>query len=61
MDVTRDIERRPTTSETRVVYDNSTWHAIYTTYINSTKDAMNTTYINSTKDVVFIACQVKLS
>ena len=30
-------ERRPTTTETRVTYDNSTWHAMNTRYINSTK------------------------
>ena len=38
IDVTHDIERRPTTTEIRVAYDNSTWHAItYARYINSTK------------------------
>ena len=38
IDVTHDIERRPTTTETRVAHDNSTWHAMNTTYINSTKE-----------------------
>ena len=28
IDITHDIERRPTTTETRVAYDNSTWHAM---------------------------------
>ena len=37
IDVTHDNERKPTT-ETRVTYDNSTWHAMNTTYINSTKE-----------------------
>ena len=34
------IERRPTTTETRVAYDNSTWHAINTrwAYKNFTKE-----------------------
>ena len=27
------------TTETRVSYDNSTWHAINTGYVNSTKEA----------------------
>ena len=31
IDVTHDFERRPTTTETRVAYDNSTWHAMNTT------------------------------
>ena len=38
LDVTHDIERRPTTTEIRVAYDNSTWHAMNTTYIISTKE-----------------------
>ena len=29
---------RPTTTETRVAYDNSTWPAVNTGYINSTKN-----------------------
>ena len=37
IDVINVIERRPTT-EIRVAYDNSTWHAMNTTYINSTKE-----------------------
>ena len=37
-DITHDIAHRPTTTETRVAYDNSTWHAMNTTYINSTKE-----------------------
>ena len=38
IDVAHDTERRPTTTETRVAYDNSTWHAMNTTCINSTKE-----------------------
>ena len=35
------IERRPTTTETRVAYNNScTWHAINTRYTNSTKETL---------------------
>ena len=45
IDVTHDIERRPTTTETRVAYDNATWHAMNTTYINPTKET------SSKKDV----------
>ena len=40
--LTSHIERRPTTTETRVAYDNSTWHAINTGYINSTKETSQT-------------------
>ena len=40
--LTSHIERRPTTTETRVADDNSTWHAINTRYINSTKETSNT-------------------
>ena len=36
--LTSHIERRPTTTETRVVYDSSSWHAINTGYIHSTKE-----------------------
>ena len=37
--LTSDIEGSPPTTETRVAYDNSTWHAITTRYINhSTKE-----------------------
>ena len=36
--LTSHIEPRPTTTEIRVAYDNSTWHAINTRYINSTKE-----------------------
>ena len=36
--LTSHIERRPTTTETRVAYDNSTWHVINSRYINSTKE-----------------------
>ena len=45
IDVTHDIEPRPTTTETRVAYDNSTWHAMNTRCINSTKET------SSKKDV----------
>ena len=38
IDVVHDIERRPTTTETGVAYDNSTWHVMNTMYINSTKE-----------------------
>ena len=38
IDVSHNNERKPTTTETRVTYDNSTWHAMNTTYINSTKE-----------------------
>ena len=31
IDITHDIECRPTTTETPVAYDNSTWHAMNTT------------------------------
>ena len=50
IDVTHDIERRPTTTETRVAYDNySTCHAMNATYINSTKDTSSLlkAYLNS--------------
>ena len=33
----RHTLKRPTTTETRVAYNNSTWHAINTGYTNSTK------------------------
>ena len=34
----RHTLNRHTTTETRVTYDNSTWHAMDTRYINSTKE-----------------------
>ena len=37
--LTSHIEQaRHTTTETRVAYDNSTWHSMDTGYINSTKE-----------------------
>ena len=36
--LTSHIERRPTTTETQVAYDNFTWHAVNTRYRNSTKE-----------------------
>ena len=38
IDATHGNERRPTTTETRVACDKSTWHAMNTRYINSTKE-----------------------
>ena len=46
IDVTHDNECRPTTTETRVAYDNSTWHAMNTTYINSTKETSSDMFID---------------
>ena len=45
LDVTHDNKRRPTATETRVAYDNSTWHAMNTRYINPTEET------SSKKDV----------
>ena len=35
--LTSHTERRPTTTETRVAYDNSTWHAINTLFVDCTE------------------------
>ena len=48
--LTLHIERRPTASETRVAYDNSTWRAINTRYIHSTKET-SSNYIDQSKNI----------
>ena len=56
IDVTHDIERNPTTTETRVAYDNSSWHAINTTYINSTKETSSANCFRSTFNIYISKC-----
>ena len=43
---------RKRSTETRVAYDNSTWHAINTRYIKSTKDKYKVYNINSIKETL---------